>query len=183
MISKKWFFSYLDLLLKDIPKEVYLGLLLIFCIVAVVLFTWRGIKAWRWLVGLLLLEYVVVLLYVTVIFRDAEKVAGYNFKPFWTYGEIAKGIRDDLLPQVIMNVAVFVPIGIMTGFVTQNRVLRNRWMIVIGLGIGLSVGIEIIQFLFSKGFAELDDIMHNTLGCIIGFVVYRGVEGLIKSKS
>ena len=33
----------------------------------------------------------------------------------------------------------------------------------------ISPTIEALQFFFMRGFSELDDVMHNTLGCLIGF--------------
>ena len=126
--------------------------------------------------GLLLIEYVVVLFCTTVLFRETRDVTAFNYELFWSYREIAKGIRDDLLPQVIMNVAVFVPVGIMTGIVTQSLNLRRRWLTVIGLGVALSISIEVLQLLCGKGFAELDDVFHNSLGCVMGFVICRSVE-------
>lgn len=172
----EWFLSYLDFLLTAIPDTVYFGLMLVLCAVAVALIAWKGAKAWRWLVGLLLIEYIFVLFCTTILFRETKDVAAFNYELFWSYREIAKGIRDDLLPQVIMNVAVFVPIGIMAGVVTQYRNLRSRWMMVIGLGMALSLSIEVLQFWCGKGFAELDDVFHNSLGCVLGLVVCRSVE-------
>ena len=29
--------------------------------------------------------------------------------------------------------------------------------------------IEILQFCFIKGFLEVDDVMHNTVGCLLGY--------------
>ena len=33
--------------------------------------------------------------------------------------------------------------------------------------------IEALQFCFLKGFSELDDVMHNTVGGLIGVVMVR----------
>ena len=40
------------------------------------------------------------------------------------------------------------------------------------VGLCLSVSIEALQFVFKFGFSELDDVIHNTLGCMIGYGVY-----------
>lgn len=172
---KKWFLSYLDSLQNDIPHDVYVGLLSILCIGAVVLMAWRGVKAWRQIVGLLLVEYVFVLFCVTVMFREPTEEAAFNLEPFWTYWEISKGVRDDLLPQVIMNMVVFVPVGIMSGIFVQRLNHCNWWMTAIVTGLLSSLCIETMQFLFKRGFAELDDVIHNTLGCLLGFMIYRGI--------
>ena len=43
--------------------------------------------------------------------------------------------------------------------------------------------IEVLQFVFKRGFAEFDDVFHNVVGCAIGFGVYVGIVYLIKRIS
>lgn len=44
--------------------------------------------------------------------------------------------------------------------------------------LGLSMSIEVIQLVFRLGLFEWDDMIHNTLGCVLGTVIiekaYRG---------
>lgn len=42
----------------------------------------------------------------------------------------------------------------------------------------LSVFIELLQLVLQKGLSEIDDVMHNAFGCVIGYGVYRMVYGL-----
>ena len=86
--------------------------------------------------------------------------------PFWSYRAIING-NEQLLAENIMNVVVFVPVGLLFGIAIRDR---NIWTALM-FGAGLSVGIEVLQFVFRKGFAEVDDVMHNTLGCLIGYGV------------
>ncbi len=30
--------------------------------------------------------------------------------------------------------------------------------------------------MFQRGFSEVDDVMHNTLGCLVGYGVYRFIN-------
>ena len=50
--------------------------------------------------------------------------------------------------------------------------VKSAWMIVLVTGLVISVSIEAMQYFFDKGFSELDDVMHNTLGCLWGFLIY-----------
>ena len=47
-------------------------------------------------------------------------------------------------------------------------------------GMGISVGIELLQRFFRKGFADVDDVIHNALGCASGclgwWIFRRGVK-------
>ncbi len=67
-----------------------------------------------------------------------------------------------------MNVIVFVPIGLLVGWTIKNM----NWKKVFFIGMGISFSIELLQLVFKRGFAEVDDLIHNTLGCMIGFGVY-----------
>lgn len=44
------------------------------------------------------------------------------------------------------------------------------------IGCSISTTIEVLQFCFMKGFSEMDDVMHNTVGCVIGFGFYSLIE-------
>lgn len=37
--------------------------------------------------------------------------------------------------------------------------------------LGLSMSIEVIQLVFRLGLFEWDDMIHNTLGCVLGTVI------------
>lgn len=155
--------SYIILLIDDVPHYVYEGLLSVFCVGAVLLLTWKGKKALQGIAKLLLVEYVFLIYCSTVVFREINPSRGHYFTPFWSYS------RHDLIVENIMNVVVFIPVGILL-FITQKKSVSQlkAWIIAIASGLVLSVGIEFLQLIFKKGFAEVDDLMHNTLGCFIG---------------
>ena len=48
------------------------------------------------------------------------------------------------------------------------------------IGMGISVSIEAMQYFFHRGFAETDDVMHNTLGCILGYLLVYGSGLMVK---
>lgn len=79
-----------------------------------------------------------------------------------------------------MNVVVFVPVGILLGAGFRSM----TWWKVLMIGGGVSVSIEAMQFFLKRGFSEVDDVMHNTLGCLIGYGIYSltrfGYEKLSK---
>lgn len=45
---------------------------------------------------------------------------------------------------------------------------------------GISVSIEVIQLVTKRGFAETDDVMHNTVGCIVGYMLVKGSWCMVK---
>ena len=186
---KEQFRQYIINLYHDIPQEVYEGLLSIFCIGLVVFIVWKGFKTGlRYFATLLLIEYIFLLFCSTVIFRTTGTTRQYDFHPFWSYD------RPDLLIENIMNVIVFIPVGMILGSLlrvkgswskygswfkvngssTSEATKSMTWLIVLLIGCSISVTIEALQFCFMRGFSEVDDVMHNTLGCIVGFMIVSG---------
>ena len=182
---REQFKLYVINLYKDVPTDVYEDLLSIFCIGAILLIAFRGIrKGWKYVVGLFLVEYVFLIFCATVIFRQHVETVGHNFNLFWSYEAIENG-RKDLIAENIMNVVVFVPVGALLGIVSTQRKKGDGgwkigWALALALGVGfcISVSIEALQYFLKRGFSEFDDVFHNTVGCLIGFMIAAMIKGL-----
>ena len=161
--------DYIIKLYRDVPISVYEGMAIVFCIGAVVMMAFLGLKkGLQYLSGLLLAEYVFLLFYKTVLVRSFNEKLGHDFHPFWSYTAIQEG-KEKLILENLMNVAVFVPVGLLLGCAFRNM----KWWMVLLIGGGVSVAIEAMQFVLKRGFAETDDVMHNTAGCMIGYGLYK----------
>lgn len=110
--------------------------------------------------------YVFLVLSSTVFSRDRQ--ADYNFEltPFWSYVAVYHGNKE-LLIEDIANVAMLIPVGILVAVIWRTGLKRTML-----IGFGLSLFIELLQLLLKCGLFELDDIIHNTLGCLIGYGIY-----------
>ena len=133
----------------------------------------------RYSAALFLLEYIILLFCSTVIFRPTGDTRQYDFHPFWSYNAIQEG-REDLLAENIMNVVVFIPVGLILGLLLK---VKGSWLIALMMGLAISVTIEALQFFLMRGFSEVDDVMHNTLGCILGYILVKGARIKIKSRA
>lgn len=157
--------SYVERLHFNVPGYVYIGLFLLFCIGMVFLVLYGGLKkGLRLSLGLLLAEYLIWLYCSTLLFRPYKEKIGYDYHPFWSYISIQNG-KEDLLALNILNVVVFIPVGLLMVLVFR----KIKWWSVLIFGICISASIETLQLLFHRGFAETDDVIHNTLGCMIGY--------------
>lgn len=81
-----------------------------------------------------------------------------------------------------MNVVAFVPIG----FFMRCVFIRLKWWHIILLGLGLSMIIEVSQLVLRCGTADIDDIILNTAGCMIGvsiYVSFKEIWRLVESQS
>ena len=162
---REQFKQYVISLYQDIPQEVYEGLLSVFCLGLVVFIAWKGFKTGlRYSAILLLVEYIFLLFCSTVIFRTTGETRQYDFHPFWSYKAIQEG-KEDLLAENIMNVVVFIPVGLLLSIAFK----QVTWWKALLIGCGISVTIEALQFFLMRGFSEVDDVMHNTLGCLLGY--------------
>ena len=171
----KWS-RYFHLCFSDIPTSVFAGLLLFFCLGTVLLLVFLGWKkGLKWISRLLLAEYIILILLLSVVFRESRMNQSYNLRPFWSYRVIQNG-NELLLIQAILNVVAFVPIGVLLGLSFS----KMKWWEVILIGGAFSVMIEALQFILHCGFTEFDDVFHNVLGCLIGYGVYAGVRSLFK---
>lgn len=167
MIKQIWYsicISYMEL-----PIWVQEGLLVALCIGGVALLSFYGVKKGiKLTLRLLLFEYVVLIFCSTFFFRPTMKERIYDFHPFWSYVAIQEG-RKHLLKENIMNVVMFVPIGLLL----ECGIRVMTWREVLLIGAGVSLIIEILQLVFMRGFSEFDDVIHNTLGCMIGLGIYN----------
>ena len=160
-------------LVHAIPYSIYEGIASISCLGLVVFIAWKGFKTGLWYsAALLLIEYIFLLFCSTVIFRPTGETRQYDFHPFWSYD------RPELLVENIMNVIVFIPIGILLGITFKQM----TWWKALLIGCSISITIEALQFCFLKGFSEVDDVMHNTMGCLLGWFMVKGSRLMVKSS-
>ena len=169
------FFEYLSLCFRDVPGGVFVGAVVIFCVGAILFLSFPSPKnGMKRLVGLLLFEYLLLIVFLTVLTRNVQTERTYNFTPFWTYRAMLEG--KPLSAQVILNILSFIPIGLMYGFLSG----RMKWLNALLISGGFSLLIEMLQFVFRRGFAEFDDVFHNVLGCAIGCGMFVGITWLVK---
>ena len=156
---------------SDVPIEIYWGLLGLFVVGLLILIWWKGLRrGLRYGTVLLLAEWICLVLCAIVIFRGADAERGYNLIPFWSYWDYGEhSYFMEMFGENILNVLLFVPIGFLAGFGLERMTFKK----VLFLGGGLSVFIELLQFFFKKGFCETDDVIHNVLGCMIGYGLWR----------
>lgn len=167
---KDVFRQYLIDLYMSVPLGLYVALLIIFFVGVFAFVLGSKRNRWRKICCLLLVEYLFLLFSSTVFFRQDPKLIGYEFMPFWSYKAIQTGWIE-LLFENIMNVVVFIPIGLLLGCVFQTI----TWRVVLIIGLCLSISIETLQYVFKSGFSETDDVLHNILGCLLGYGLYEGL--------
>ena len=156
-----------------IPVAVCWGLLAVFVIGAVGLLLWKGVRTGgRYVSALALSEWIALVLCATVIFRSTKAERGFRLIPFSSYWDFGPhGYLLAMVAENLLNVVLFLPVGILLGCGFKGV----TWKRALVIGLVLSIAIEVLQFVFKKGFCEVDDVMHNALGSLIGFGIYKMV--------
>jgi glycopeptide antibiotics resistance protein len=86
------------------------------------------------------------------------------------------GCRRELIWEVLLNVLLYIPIGLLIGFISTPP----KWWKPFLFGLFFSSLIEVLQFVFKKGLCELDDVFHNVLGCMIGYWCLIAISQIAK---
>lgn len=80
----------------------------------------------------------------------------------------------DSFKNLAGNIILFVPLGLLYPLSRKNKVGFFHAFIVI---LGTTFSIELIQYLFlTSRRADIDDIILNLIGGLIGFVIYKWIE-------
>lgn len=87
--------------------------------------------------------------------------------------------KRDLLVNVIGNVAMFIPSGIVLPIIYKRL---DTFTKVLLAGGGISLCIEIIQLPFSVRATDIDDLILNTVGVIMGYGIYALIQCLRRTK-
>lgn len=76
-----------------------------------------------------------------------------------------------------MNIAMLVPVGFMLPMVFNSK---GKYLKAIVVSILLIIVIEFLQMLTKTGSCEVDDIINNLLGALLGMALYHMVRRIIK---
>lgn len=141
----------------------------------------RRFDIWRELVFLLV--YICIVVVVRFTFCPFEKVDGriqpllfdsdkilpfwLNLKPFvylFDYPTMKKALLN-----LIGNTAMFIPLGIVWPAVFKKLNTHGK---VIAAGVGVSLTIELLQLPFFDRATDIDDLILNSVGFLIGYGIY-----------
>lgn len=81
------------------------------------------------------------------------------------------------LKEIIENILIFIPLGLLL----KMKDLSYKKIFL--LGFILSFTYEFLQYIFSIGVSDITDIITNTIGAILGSLVYSILSHFIHNKS
>ena len=118
--------------------------------------------------------YLVIVLCITFWSRESGESTGIDLKLGSTWA-----INNRNKAFVIENILLFIPYGIVAPWAFLSQ---RDWFSNILLGLITSTGIECMQLLTGKGFFQLDDILTNTLGMMVGYIVFSICNNLYRIR-
>lgn len=108
--------------------------------------------------------YFAVILILTLFSRESGGSQVFDLQLFSTWG-----INDRNNAFVIENVLLFVPYGFLSSLAFKGM---RRISACAAFGAATSVGVECLQLVTGRGFFQLDDILTNTAGTVLGCLAY-----------
>ena len=117
-----------------------------------------------------LAAYLLFLFCLVLLSRPAGSRTGVNLIPLGTLGENAL-----FWSYFIENILLFIPLGMLLPSILK---VYRRLLPCLLTGCFVSLAIEILQFITQRGYAQLDDVLTNTLGAGIGYLLFRAAAGL-----
>lgn len=128
---------------------------------------------------LLLLCYLGGLAAVTFMNRmDGTKMV-VQLRPFLAFFEAWNSFTLQVWLNPLLNVAMFFPLGALLPLAAKPF---QRWYWMLATGMGTSLVIEMFQYILGRGQADVDDLICNTLGTMLGYCLCMLSVSLIRRQ-
>ena len=92
-----------------------------------------------------------------------------NFAPFKEIKGNLRSKSTHSLVNLFGNIALFIPFGLLLSFCLKSRM---RFLKVLLLSFLMSLSLEAAQVIFAMGTFDVDDLILNTSGGILGYILY-----------
>src|SRR4051812_3473104 len=114
-------------------------------------------------------------------FAGTDGGHGPNFVPFKTIVPYLLGFKGWIIAGVnlVGNIALLVPIGFLVPLVYRNM----TWKKSLALGVVAGLSIEVMQSVLRVGIFDIDDVILNALGVVIGYSAFAILANWIRSRN
>ena len=162
--------------------------LVVFCLFVGILAFLVHINMRKMTTYILLLIYVLAVISVTLLFRDFDIGTRIRLNPIRFYSKFSQNAIEKTrengwhglwvtickyefsIIEILLNILLFVPLGLL---IPQALECFRRWWRILLVGISLSALIEIFQYISRQGCLDTSDILHNTIGICMGFLIWN----------
>ena len=169
--------------------EMIIIIFLTLSVIGYLIYKRKNIKVHYWLVPVIAI-YIIELIDTTIFpiyTYDMRQELGKYFKPYSIvpFASIKEYLTTDTCIQLIGNLVLLSPIVVFIEIYTKGKWSAKKVILSASF---VSVFIEVTQLIityltgFPARFADIDDIIINSLGVVITFFITRFVERLIKNN-
>lgn len=123
-------------------------------------------------IDLLFCLYFILILMLTLFKNDNGWTGNINLNPLEVFKDIKSSSNGLIL--LVGNICMYIPIGIYI----EYRFFNKKSTLKIGLFLIYIFLIELIQHIFKKGVFDIDDIILNLIGFLIGVFLVKGIKKL-----
>ena len=120
--------------------------------------------------------YIIILL--VLLFGKASSTSTINLVPFHTIADYLSHDKPLGISNVIGNVFLFIPMGVYLALFRPNK----KWMGSLLYILLTSVAAEVAQYALQVGAADIDDVILNGIGGLLGIVLYQVLKRIFKQK-
>ncbi|WP_346779373.1 VanZ family protein [Paenibacillus brevis] len=136
----------------------------------------------RKLITFLIVIYLMILMYWMLLGfgRTPQEEYMYNLKPFVTIGQflqVSHFTPRAWMVNLLGNIGVFVPFGVLMPVVFRMKLLKVYGLFLAGL-----ITLELTQLLSKRGSLDVDDVILNSLGFLIGYGIYKAAAQYFKTS-
>lgn len=111
----------------------------------------------------------IISLHNSIIENEKDGIRNINLIPFRSISPYLRNITEPYaFKNIIANILVFIPLG----FFVSNKNSKNVFKTLV-ICISVILSIECIQLLFKIGFFDVDDIILNFIGSLIGMGINK----------
>ena len=123
---------------------------------------------WKKAVCLLLaVGWLAVTVYATLL-RSEPGYREWNFHLLLAWKEAWNQFTLQVWLNILLNIALFVPLGLLLPLLARPF---RKWSRLLAAGFGSSLAIELCQLAAARGMFDVDDLLTNTLGAILGWSI------------
>lgn len=119
---------------------------------------------WRLLVGFLFIAYMYCVLQLTIFSREQGNYGAVDWRFLVRWNE-----NDAQKAFLLANIIMFIPFGVLLPMFGKTM---SHILIVLPFALACSVSIEALQLKYQLGFCQLDDVVANSAGFLIGFLIF-----------
>jgi len=146
------------------------------CLISLICYLCRHkIRFSNFLAGIVIAVYGSVMLQLTLVCRESGSRIGIELDIFHGLTGPDNDFRWMMISYVVLNCMLFIPYGFALSLFSHinERKMVMQCVLVLLLSLVTSLFIETIQLLTERGYYEVQDLVVNTIGGVLGWILFR----------